>query len=107
MSEEDDLRSAIAAGESDKWFDLGYLLHEQDGREDEAEHAYRMAIQAGVRTDTAWFNLGALFFAARPDEAEAAFRTAIALGDSDGWLRLAELLYGLEGRVSDVEAASR
>ncbi len=37
-------RAAIEAGDSDRWYDLAWLLAQQGGREEEAEVAYREAI---------------------------------------------------------------
>lgn len=100
-------REAIAAGKTDRYFSLAYLLAAQPGREEEAEAAYREAIAAGDKH--APYNLG-LLLAKQPGrdaEAEAVLREAIAAGDTDAWYLLGRLLAKQRGREQEAEAAYR
>jgi len=75
---------------ADSWFALGRELHSRIGRADEAETAYRRAIERG-HTD-AWLNVGILLSAVGGREAdeESALRLACESEDPEvaGWAAL-------------------
>jgi tetratricopeptide (TPR) repeat protein len=96
----------LDSSQADSWFALGYKLHHRIGRADEAETAYRRAIEGGL-TD-AWLNVGILLSAVgrrRADE-ESALRLACESEDPEvaGWAALL-LGYGLNHVHGDVDGA--
>ncbi|MBV8658371.1 MAG: tetratricopeptide repeat protein [Burkholderiales bacterium] len=76
------------------WSALGMLLHSKGDEDEAAESAYRKAIALHDDSLT-WFSLGKLLNRlGRHTEAEAAFRTSIAIdnGSAMVWANLADLL---------------
>lgn len=94
-----------------EWFGIGWCLHTQLGRYEEAEAAYRRVIELDPENAYPWNNLGTLMmqYANRIQESEAAFRQAIKL-DPDllgPWVNLGNLLRDHLARYEDAEAAYR
>ena len=90
------------------WYNLGVLLDDQ-GRPDEAEQAYRQALDADPKKAEAWSNLGVLLNQqGRPDEAEQAYRQALDADPKDAstWYNLGVLLDD-QGRLEEAEQAYR
>jgi tetratricopeptide (TPR) repeat protein len=94
-----------------EWSDMGYWLHVELSRYDEAESAYRQAIALDPKDALPWFNLGNLLKShlGRYDEAESAYRQAIALDPKDArpWNNLGNLLQDHLGRYDEAESAYR
>jgi len=91
-----------------EWFERGYVF-QQDKNLDEAERAYRNAIELDPSDSTAYNNLGnTLDNLKRTDEAEAAYRKAIELNPSlpEAYSNLGILLKDLK-RFDETEAAYR
>jgi tetratricopeptide (TPR) repeat protein len=84
------VRHAIETGSqpANAWYILGVLLAEHLHRYDEAEAAFRTAIDRNPKA-ASWHELGALLadHLHRYDEAEAAYRTAIGRDPKDAGLR--------------------
>ncbi len=75
------------------WSNLGVLLDDQ-GRKEEAEDAYRQALEADPQDAQAWYNLGTLLRTSHLfDEARAALEQAIlyASGKATYHARLGEV----------------
>ncbi len=75
------------------WFNFAYLL-EQSQRLDEAEHAFRRALDLDPKLDRAWYGLGlALIRQRRFDEAIAALKRNTELQPMSpyGWYQLARV----------------
>jgi Tfp pilus assembly protein PilF len=90
------------------WSNLG-LLHEDDGRPDEAEACYRRALALHPDLHAAVMNLATLLAQQmRFDEAEQCYRQAIALepGDPAPWSNLGAMLTCLR-REGDAQACLR
>ena len=94
-----------------KWFGWGYVLHSVLHRYEEAEVAYRNAIDRDGKWAWPWHNLGFLlqYNLGRADEAENAYRQAI---ERDGnaartWNNLGNLLHYHLGRFEEAEIAYR
>ncbi len=108
--EESNLRKAIASAPQNGWSYvlLGNLLKDQT-RYEEAEAAYRRALEVNEKYATPWNNLGSLLRnLQRYEEAEASYRRAIEI---DGkytmpWNGLGNLLKGQQ-RYKEAEAAYR
>lgn len=93
------------------WSNLGNLLQVHLGRYEDAEAAYRRAIELDPADALPWNNLGDLlrYHLGRYDEAEEAYRRAIEL-DADyarPWFGLGSLLRDPLGRYDEAEAAYR
>ena len=91
-----------------EWFERGYVF-QQDKNLDEAERAYRNAIELDPSDSTAYNNLGSLLGRLKCyDEAEAAYRKAIELNPSDAtaYYNLGNLLSDLK-RFDEAEATYR
>jgi Flp pilus assembly protein TadD len=90
---------------------LGNLLSVRRERFDEAEVAYKKAIDLDPTFDYPWNNLGVLFAVhlGRFAEAEAAYRKAIELNPTcaDPWWCLGALFADHLGRFAEAEAAYR
>ncbi len=87
------LRSGVSKEDAGMlWRNLGDLLERDTGRWQEAERAYRTAIEAGE--DGAWHSLGWLLAKqpGREREAERAYRKAVELGHASASLDLRALL---------------
>lgn len=101
----DDLCAALG------WNGLGILLADHLKRYEEAEAAYRHAIELDPTYAWPWNNLGILLAdpLKRYEEAEAAFRRAIELDPAFGspWNGLGVLLQGPLKRHEEAEAAYR
>lgn len=90
---EEALRGAANRGEEQAWFALGNLLARQPGSEQQAEEAFRAA--PASETGEVYTNLGALLARQPGREREAEdllYHSAIARGDTAGWLNLGLLL---------------
>lgn len=75
------------------WFNLGYLL-EAKARYDEAEHAFRRAVELDPKLDRAWYGLGLVLIRAhRFDEAVQALKRNTELQPMSpyGWYQLARV----------------
>ncbi len=75
------------------WFNAAFLL-EADGRVDEAEPAFRQAIELDPKLDRAWYGLGlSLIRLGRHDEAIAALKRNTELQPMSpyGWYQLARV----------------
>jgi Flp pilus assembly protein TadD len=97
------------AFEMGAWNGLGNLLSERRGRPQDAEQAYRRAIELDPRYALPWHNLGIqLGDLRRYEEAEQAYRRAMELDprDADPWNNLGILLRELE-RYGEAEQAYR
>lgn len=93
--------------DSDDWNELGIELAAQQGREHDAERAYREAIATGH--EMAMFNLGLLLARqpGRQSEAELAYQGACAAGILSAWTNLGALLGEQPGREAEAEQAYR
>ena len=93
------------------WIQLGNLLGSEQYRYQEAEVAYREAIEIDPKCQYAWESLGSLlqYCLGRYEEAEAAYRQAIALDAKYAvpWYRLGNLLQEYLGRYHEAEEAYR
>lgn len=91
------------------WFNMGWWLHVELGRYEEAEAAYRRAIDLDPKDVWPWNNLGNLLqdHLNRYEEAEAAYRRAIEIVPKDAlpWNNLGNLLKNHLGRNEEAEAA--
>ena len=89
----------------------GWLLHNQLGRYDDAEVAYRRVIELDEKDASTWSALGNLLAdnLGRSKEAEAAYRLAISLDNEYAlsWYNLANLLELDLGRHEEAEDAYR
>jgi Flp pilus assembly protein TadD len=97
------------AFEMGAWNGLGNLLSERRGRPQDAEQAYRRAIELDPRYALPWHNLGIqLGDLRRYEEAEQAYRRAMELDprDADPWNNLGNLLGELK-RYGEAEQAYR
>ncbi len=85
---------------------LGLLLSRQEGREDDAEQAYRQALDAGGTR--AWMSLGDLLSrqVGREDDAEHAYRQALHAGDAFAPFNFGAFLER-KGRWADAEEVYR
>lgn len=75
------------------WFNLGFLL-EQTGRFDDAQAAFRKAVEVDPKMDRAWYGLGLVLIRAhRFDEAIAALKRNTELQPMSpyGWYQLARV----------------
>lgn len=80
------------------WFNLGYLLDEA-GRLDEAEPAFRRAVELDARLDRAWYGLAlVLIRLGRHEDAVAALRRNTELQPMSpyGWYQLARVHFDRE-----------
>jgi len=88
---------------------LGQLLHEELDRYEEAEKAYRKAIELEPGFATGWASLGKLLHEklGRYEEAEKAYRKAIEFepGFATGWALLGKLLHEKLSRYEEAEKA--
>jgi tetratricopeptide (TPR) repeat protein len=87
------LVAAHPARSAADWFNLAYLLQEQD-RLEEAEAAFRRALALDDRLDRAWYGLGlALIRLGRADEAAQALQRNTELQPMSpyGWYQLARV----------------
>jgi Flp pilus assembly protein TadD len=86
-------------------------LQDHLGRYDEAEAAYRRAMELDPKDARPWFDLGNLLqdHLGRYDEAEAAYRRVMELDPKDArpWNNLGNLLQDHLGRYDEAEAAYR
>jgi Flp pilus assembly protein TadD len=104
------LKAALKASKGTPaiWYNLGVLLVEQ-GRKEEAEQAYRKAVDADPKYAAAWSNLGLLLVEqGRKEEAEQVYRKAL---DADpkhavAWSNLGVLL-AKQDRKDEAEQAWR
>ncbi len=84
-----------------EWSRLGWLLMGQSDRYEEAESAYRKAIELDPRSVDARIGLGYLYYThlARYEDAELAVREAIEIdsGNSTPWILLGDLLLDVHG----------
>ncbi|QQS46436.1 MAG: tetratricopeptide repeat protein [Acidobacteriota bacterium] len=99
----------LAGHDARTWNRLGILLAEHLKRFDEAEAAFRKAIQIDPNNAFAWNNLGNLLSdLKRFDEAEAAYRKAIEINPNytSAWHNLGNLLSDLK-RFDEAEVAYR
>ena len=94
-----------------EWFGMGFLLHFELDRYEEAEADYRRAIQLDPKYTAPWACLGILlhYDLKRYEEAEATYRRAIQLDAKDAfpWNGLANLLQTQLDRYEEAEAAYR
>lgn len=90
---EDELRAEIQDGDVTKNFDLGLLLYSQHNRNWDAQQAFQVAIDAGVRVGEAHYYRGVLLGAtpALRQQACDEFRKAEAHGIAEATEALAEL----------------
>lgn len=91
-------------------FARGVILHNYMSRDDDAEAAYRTAIQLGEKEGKAWCNLGWLLQdMGRYSEAENAYQQAILLHPEfpRAWNNLGVLLHDYLGRHFEAEQAYR
>jgi tetratricopeptide (TPR) repeat protein len=99
------------AFEMGAWNGLGNLLSERRGRPQDAEQAYRRAIELDPRYAAPWNNLGVeLERLERPGEAESAYRKAIELNPRSAfpWSNLGQTLEPFPSRHQEAaEAALR
>lgn len=75
------------------WFNYGFLL-EESGRYDEAEHAFRRAVELDPKLDRGWYGLGLVLIRAhRFDEAVQALKRNTELQPMSpyGWYQLARV----------------
>ena len=82
-------------GSAANWFNLAYLL-EQEGQLDEAEAAFRAALELDPKLDRAWYGLGlTLIRLQRPDDAVAALKRNTELQPMSpyGWYQLARVQF--------------
>ncbi len=92
----DDLRVVTDAdpdGRPADWFNLAFLLDQQDDRSG-AEAAFRRAVSLDPKLDRAWYGLGVLLLKEqRLDEALAAFKrnTELQPMSPHGWVQLARV----------------
>lgn len=93
------------------WTLWGYNLHVPLGRYEEAEAAYRKAIERDPKATLAWDGLGLLFseYLSRYEEAETAFRRAIEINSEDAfaWNGLGNVLFNSLDSYEEAEAAYR
>ena len=106
------LDQAFALGESSRaWFEKGALLSTIDGKHEEAETAYRKAIELDPADAFPWNNLGTLlhYKLNRFDEAERAYHKAIELDPAYAlpWNNLGNLLQYKFNRFDEAERAYR
>jgi len=94
-----------------EWYSWGIDLHQEFGRYEEAEAAYRKAIEIDPNVAYPWNNLGYLLqeYLGRYQEAEAAHRKAIKIdpNDANSWNGLGNLLQYYLGRYEEAETAYR
>ncbi|NOQ13379.1 MAG: tetratricopeptide repeat protein [Methyloprofundus sp.] len=99
------------ASSAEGWFNLAYLLHTHLFRYDEAEQAYRKAIELDPKRSYPWTFLGVLLqnHQSRYNEAEQAYHKAIELDpkDSYSWNFLGNLLQNHLSRYKEAEQAYR
>lgn len=104
-------RSERDSKDKNYWVGLGTLLHEQLFCYDEAEKAYRKAIELDPKFAYPWYNLGFLLqnHLSRCDEAEEAYRKAIELNPkfASPWNDLGNLLTDHFSSYDDAEKAYR
>jgi Flp pilus assembly protein TadD len=97
--------------ETPAWNGLGYLLSWHSKRYEEAERAYRRAIELAPRSAHPWHNLGWLLQTRlkRQEEAEQAYRHAIELDSqfASAWNGLGVLLLDDLERYEEAEPALR
>jgi tetratricopeptide (TPR) repeat protein len=93
------------------WYTYGNLLQDHLGRFEEAEKAYRRAIELGPAFAYPWNGLGNLLknHLGRFEEAEGAYRKAIELdpGAAYPWNNLGNLLKDYLGQLEEAEEAYR
>ncbi len=93
------------------WANLGSLLHYTLERYQEAEAAYRKAIEINVNSAWAWGHLGWLLHEKleRYEEAEAAYRKVIEIDANYvwAWVQLGRLLHEELERYEEAETAYR
>ena len=104
-----DLRDMPQARTAKEWFGVGWWLHTQLGRYEEAEQAYRQAINIDPKFAWPWYNLGNLLKSHLGcyEEAEQAYRQAIKLDPkyADPWNALGNLLKNHLGCYEKAEQA--
>jgi len=92
-------------------YQCAWLLHEKLGRYEEAEGAYRRAIELDEKYAYPWNGLGNLLKdkLGRYEEAESSYRRAIELDEKSAlpWNNLGQLLHYNLGRYEEAEAAYR
>lgn len=96
---------------STQWFNMGWWLHIELARYDEAEAAYRKAIELTPKAADPWNNLGCLLadHFGQYEIGEAAYRRAIELNPNDymPWNNLGNLLRDHSQRYEEAKAAYR
>ena len=91
-----DLERVLALGPqapASHWFNLGFLL-EEEGRVDDAERAFRAALDLDAKLDRAWYGLALILIRQRRlDEAMAALERNTKLQPMSpfGWYQLARV----------------
>lgn len=94
-----------------EWFGMGFSLHVDFDRYEEAEAAYRRAIELDPNYTAPWNCLGILMYydLKRYEEAESAYRQAIQLDSKDAfpWIGLGNLLQHQLSRHDEAESAYR
>ncbi len=109
---EEALNIAFSRGDCARaWYERGALIYDDPARYEEAETAYRQAMELDPSDAWSWNGLGILLSddPARYDEAEAAYRKAMELDptDADYWNNLGYLLADDPARHDEAEAAYR
>lgn len=93
------------------WYNMGWWLHVELGRNEEAEAAYRRAIELDPKYAFPWNNLGSLLQIrlGSYEEAEVAYRRAIDLDPKYAlpWNNLGNLLEEQFGRYEEAAVAYR
>jgi len=104
LTDPDDLPQPQTAAE---WYGMGWWLQTELGRFEDAEQAYRRAIEIDPEFASPWNNLGNLLtnHLNRPDEGEQAYRRAIEIDPSDTFAsgNLAYLLATQEDRQAELD----
>lgn len=94
---------------AEDWYYIGLKLSKDPSRHQEAENAYRTAIQLKSTSPSPWYALGTLLFQypSRHPEAEEMFRVSIQLDEcnSDCWNGLASLISYYPNRFQEAQAA--